>query len=412
MASTTFQDRKTPIYASWLNDINSAVFLGKAFDTINVINVKDPTYGAMGDGVTDDTAAIQAAITAVSVIGGQVYLPPGTYVLSAALNISSAKVMVRGSGRKATTLRQNTLSARTFNITNEYVTLTDFSIEYNSAGTTGGVAVFSSHFYGCFSNLYIKNAFIGVQFDSGSNSNQLVNISIENTTSIGFYVKSGGANVSLTNFWILNTNTTQCALGCIRLEDQVEGCVFTSGQTFQGAYSMTTAAASYTTGSRPAYNKFIGVYFDSAANGVIVDKCVEFDFDNCWFSNRPENGAVITTSDGIRFIGGGAINCAKHGILVEASATRVIFTGFSARGNSTASAGIYYGIIFAANTTDFMVTNGMFGGTLSFGTQAGGVRVNAGTSDRYSIKNNLVTGTGGAVSDLGSGVNKAVGENY
>ena len=46
-------------------------------------NVKDPAYGAVGDGQTDDTAAIQAAINATPA-GGVCFFPAGTYLVSSA----------------------------------------------------------------------------------------------------------------------------------------------------------------------------------------------------------------------------------------------------------------------------------------------------------------------------------------
>ena len=44
------------------------------------VSVKD--FGAVGDGVTDDTAAIQAAIDSFPANGGTIYLPIGTYLIS------------------------------------------------------------------------------------------------------------------------------------------------------------------------------------------------------------------------------------------------------------------------------------------------------------------------------------------
>lgn len=52
-------------------------------------DVKSATYGAVGDGTTDDTAAIQAAINAAEPVRGTVYFPPGTYKISAALDLDS-----------------------------------------------------------------------------------------------------------------------------------------------------------------------------------------------------------------------------------------------------------------------------------------------------------------------------------
>lgn len=53
-------------------------------------DVTNPAYGAKGDGVADDTAAIQAAFNAVlssSAGQGQVFFPPGNYVISSTISV-------------------------------------------------------------------------------------------------------------------------------------------------------------------------------------------------------------------------------------------------------------------------------------------------------------------------------------
>lgn len=67
-----------------------------------LFNVRDPTYGAKGDGTTDDTAAIASAIAAaVAAGGGTVHLPQGTYLVtrnSAADSITADNIRVSGAG--------------------------------------------------------------------------------------------------------------------------------------------------------------------------------------------------------------------------------------------------------------------------------------------------------------------------
>lgn len=59
-------------------------------DMLNVMS-----YGALGDGIADDRAAIQAAIDAAAVKGGTVFLPAGRYRLAASLVLRKG-VRVRG----------------------------------------------------------------------------------------------------------------------------------------------------------------------------------------------------------------------------------------------------------------------------------------------------------------------------
>lgn len=59
-----------------------------------IFNVQN--YGAKGDGITDDTAAIQSAIDAAAAAGGgQVYMPTGTYIVSGGEEPSDGCLMLK-----------------------------------------------------------------------------------------------------------------------------------------------------------------------------------------------------------------------------------------------------------------------------------------------------------------------------
>lgn len=96
--------------------------------------VTDPTYGATGDGTTNDRPAIQAAIDAASAAGGGiVYFPAGTYLITSTLNVP-ADVWLLGAGQGS--------AIRVDHATNSAVTFTGLRGRMESllVASKGGVA--------------------------------------------------------------------------------------------------------------------------------------------------------------------------------------------------------------------------------------------------------------------------------
>lgn len=168
MASTTFVDRQTPIMASWLNDANIIVYK-------DVLNVK--TYGAIGDGSTDDTDAINAAIDAANALTTAViYFPPGNYLVTSSLNaITTSYKTIKGSGMFST-LITSTVNGDIFSVDPSttalyWFELSDMTLQRVAGGTyssscglrvQGNVASVTGLQYANFTNLRFNNLYRGI----------------------------------------------------------------------------------------------------------------------------------------------------------------------------------------------------------------------------------------------------------
>lgn len=117
--------------------------LGNVFKLRSIYNVRDPLFGAKGDGVTDDAAAFSAAIAAAQ--NGVLYVPEGIYIIGSALAISSA-VHIRGDGIFNTQIYRNFSPASDsqglFNIspTADGASVNDLAV-YGVSGTSGGCLI-------------------------------------------------------------------------------------------------------------------------------------------------------------------------------------------------------------------------------------------------------------------------------
>ena len=67
-----------------------------------IMSVKD--FGATGDGTTDDTTAIQNAITAAIAGDLDLFINPGTYKITSTLTVTNTSIKIYGAGRYETTI--------------------------------------------------------------------------------------------------------------------------------------------------------------------------------------------------------------------------------------------------------------------------------------------------------------------
>jgi hypothetical protein len=166
-----------------------------AFD-LDIVDVK--RYGARFDGVTDDTAAIQAAINT----GKTVLFPPGTGMVSSQILTQTPNQIIMGSGLSNQTIIKATSGFTSGTIFNTNVTsvgpqLMDFWITCTTAGNLTGIT-----FQGCprFKLVRMRVTRCQIGLDMRKNS--------------------GGANMTDCEFW--NTSDDIVIDGSL-------DCVFISG---------------------------------------------------------------------------------------------------------------------------------------------------------------------------------------
>lgn len=151
----------------------------------DVFNVKN--YGAIGDGVTNDTTAIQAAIAAAcshtvngQSVGGTVYFPAGNYKFTSTLTITTSNVYLKGDGPGASFLYPTinaTADAIYFAANCQRVGAIDIAIYNQISDPTDGAMI---HLYKnnlvFLSNVDVSAGFYGIWIDgtthmSGANVN-------------------------------------------------------------------------------------------------------------------------------------------------------------------------------------------------------------------------------------------------
>lgn len=377
-------------------------------------NVKD--FGVVGNNIKDDTQAWENAIKAVGLYGGDLWVPPGSiFKLSGPLEMNKEAVNIVGASKFKSLFMQYALDSKILDIKGSHCSIEKLSFSYADTPLAGGTAVDCSGAYITVDKIMVRRADKAISWHEGVGG-KLLNSDLLNYESVGLQVEN--LNDLFVHGGIYNAGSQERGrLGGLRLLNKVEAFVLHSVDILMGQYSMTMDAASNTIGNRPAYNKFFGLFCDSAALATQINKCVQTEFHGLWLSGGRVGvgspGASVTNCDGIKFIGGEAFNCGGHGINVAASSKNVSFCDFDTNSNSaTAGPGVAHGINFAPNTKNFRVKGGNHKNGLYSGTQGYGVFVSGGC-DKFSINDADVEGnaTGGILDGSAANADKKISGN-
>lgn len=310
----------------------------------DTVSVKD--FGAVGDGVVDDTAAMQLAHNT----GRLVYYPAGTYLFTNGLNITSGGIV--GDGMTQTVLKSNdATTANLINYIGNYAAsgnvpkFADFKVTGNPAKTSGaGLSVSpatdeTEYLY--FSNVTLENLPVGVAFERASLW-KIIGCNFLACATAGVIVR--------------NLNVSDAG------DSVIVGCVFNNPfSTGDGVFQQSSG------GLKIIGNKFLGgnsaykLSYNSSAGGtsvlIIADNSIE---------QMADSGIVFENSAGVAafsnvVVSGNEFGVQPRGISIAASITISEFLVTGNVFNLAGSPGIPFAI-GAENLSRFLIDGNVIRG--------------------------------------------------
>jgi len=352
-------------------------------------------FNAKGNGTTDDTAALQAALNT----GSDVWLKPGTYRVTGTLNYAAAGQRIIGTGISDCSIvfangTQDGLTCNGFN------TCSIEGVKLTGSGKTGGalLVVTGGAYLFAARRIYWSDAFNGLDFNkvnsalveaSACGGNMTGAWAIRFTGDSGFksdvltlrsvgLANSGGPSTFAGILWDSYAHTME--LDDVRIVRCGYG-ILTQRST--GSDSLAT----------PSFLNASKLEIDFPTKEALLLNYM----NDAWITNLYASGGGTSTEHGlniasactsIRITSGRISGMSKHGIL--AAGTNILITGLRIYSCSGAGSGTYSGIYLDTTATDVAVT-GCDLGKSSGETQKYGLEIAAGAS-RYTYSGNLVNG--------------------
>ncbi len=357
-------------------------------------------FGARGDGKTDDTRAIQKAVTRACARSNKLLFPAGRFVVSSTIKaeFGDRGGWLAGAGQDVTFLVNNQSDASIFLFSGNMCALSDMTLMGSGAARSGALVttqcatenitrcLFSTYYHGikALGNVGLIRDCSWKQPQSGDSNGMIVDgyaggMTLDNAV---MYVPR---IIPYSGIQVQNCGALQISNSNIMMQNNDLLIVPPRGR---GAFSVNA----------------VNTFFDTATTGINIcpqgGAVVRCSFTQCWASSHARNGVYIGGSgliDGIQFIGLQANFCGENGLSINSPAKNIMVEGGEGVANKMAA-------IYMGNNVTGVMVNHFFGGS-GFGVPDGnkyGILIGK-DCDNYQIANcHLLGNQSGAIRDHSS----------
>lgn len=357
-------------------------------------------YGVVGDGITNDTAALQNAITASA--GGVLYLPAGTYLCSTLALVSNLTLI--GAGQNNTIIKSNGTVVDGFvgGASVDYVTVQDLQVDFAdiaSVSATTALGFYNSNYVAIRNCKVVKFNKLGIAMNSVRNF-WIQDNHIERTT----------PDAQGVNECILTTETGPQTNEYGWIQNNV--CI-NAGTLLQGGYFFieSNTITNWRYGAGIGIAQTASTIYNVVSNNHIFGNYTGVDSDG--FSVK----GIECWGSGTRVIGNMIHGASGPGIFVGGLNTLVENNTFYNNNTYTAetpSGGIslnYTSASYNANGS-VIVGNRCFDTLAASGTQQYGITIGLNVSNATIVGNNLQGNKTGEILALATSTINYAGTNY